>query len=94
MVFQHAAVRVPDGQRMLRTNDELVGVARVLEVVDNVADKDSKDVESLDLGPQVAYGEKIVHGLQRIHNVVLVVVRVLLEVPQRDFLRKVEDGVY
>jgi hypothetical protein len=94
VVLEDAVVRVSDCQRMLGSDDELIGVARVLVVVDNVRDEHGEDVKAFDLSSQVASSEEVVHRLQRVHNMERVMVRVLLEVAECNLLGKVEDSVH
>ena len=65
---------------MLGPHDELVQIARVLEVVDDVGDDDGEDVQFGYLILKLANGQEVMKGLQGINNVQVVVVTVVLEV--------------
>ena len=47
MLFENEGVAVSDSKRMLSANDELIGVAWMLIVVDKVSDKAGKNIIEL-----------------------------------------------
>ena len=49
---------------MLRSHDELVLVARVLEVMYYISDNDGEDVELLELLLKITDSQQIMHGLK------------------------------
>jgi hypothetical protein len=78
---------------MLRANDELVLVAWMLEVVNDVGHDNVEDVKLFDLSHEVAalMPKEEVHRLQRVDDVLLVVVLVLSEVSLRHLLREIKQ---
>jgi hypothetical protein len=73
---------------MLGSNDKLVGVARVFEVVDQTRGDGSQLIVLLQVLFNIANLKQIVKTLQRVDNVDLVVERIFFEVALRNLSHK------
>ena len=80
MVFESILVRISNGDWMLCSYDELVRIARMLIIMNDICNKNSEHVYLFELFLEITLAEQVVHGLQRVDNMHLAVIRVLLEV--------------
>jgi len=90
VIFESKLVRVSNGDWMLGPHDKLVRVAWVLIIMNDIGDKNTENVYLFELVLEITLAEQIVHGLQRIDNMHLAVVRILLEVALSHLFAKVE----
>ena len=70
---------------MLGPDDELVGIAGVLIIMDQVSEKGGEQILELEEVSHVTRMEQVVHALKGVHDVHLVVEWVVLEVAISDF---------
>lgn len=90
MIFKSKLVGVSNGDRMLCPHDELVGVTRMLIIMDNIGNKYAEDIDLFELILEITRTKQIMHSLQRIDNVHLAVIRILLEVALSHLFAKVK----
>ena len=93
MVLEHAHVVVSDGNWMLRSDDELVRVARMLVVVDQAGDEGSEVVMLLQALLDAALFQEEVQALQAVQDVNHVMVVILLEVSELHFCGEIAHGL-
>ena len=90
VVLQNTVVRVSDGNWMLGSHNELVGVSWVLKVMDDVGHEHSEHIVLLNQVLEVSHVHDVVHGLKGVNDMVLVMVSVFLEVALADLKIKME----
>lgn len=81
MVLKHHLVRVSDGDRVFCPHDELVGVARVFVIVNNVGHENTELVKFFELGLKITHSHQVMHRLDRINYMGHIVVHVFFKIP-------------
>ncbi len=94
MLFEYLYIGVPDSQGVLGSDHELVGVARVLEVVDQICQEGGKHIRQLEVITHITRIKQVVHTLQGVNNVYLIVKGVILEVPVGYLCRVLDKPLY
>lgn len=80
VIFKSKLVRVSNSDRMLCSHDELVRVARMLIIMNNISNKNTENIYLFKLVLEITRTKQIMHSLQRIDDVHLAVIRILFEV--------------
>ena len=84
VVLQNTVVRISDGNWMLGPHNELIGVSRVLKVMDDIGHEHCEHIVLLHQVLKASHVHNVVHGLKGVNDMVLVMVSVFLEVALAD----------
>ena len=93
MTFENTYVRITDGERMLGSHNELVGVAWVLIIMEKTSNEGTKDIVAFKTLANVSVQYEIVQTLHTVEDVSDAMVWVLLKIALIQLSGKVNNAL-
>lgn len=91
MALQNTRIVIPDCQWMFGSDYELVGIPRVLEIMNQISNVTGEDVLLFQESLEISFEVEVVHGLDCVNNVGWVMEWVVLCVPLLYFITVVHQ---